>query len=69
MILLPHAGPDYPNLAAEPEALQAFPKMNKRADDLYSAFLNACMEEATGVDMSDNVGESTRRPYYFVHTV
>lgn len=57
------------HIAAEPQALQAFPKMTKRGDDLYTACLNAGLQEATDVDVNDSVGKSTRKPYYFVHTV
>ena len=56
-------------LESEPEALSAFPEMDKRSDDLYSSYLNFCILSATTVDVNDSVGKSTRKPYYFVHTV
>eukprot|EP00892_Ulva_mutabilis_P006948 jgi/Ulvmu1/4625/UM002_0356.1 len=53
----------------ERQALTAFPKMNKRSDDLFSAFFIASVEDETGVDINDSVGKSTKQPYYFVQTV
>lgn len=51
------------------QALTAFPKMNKRSDDLFSAFFIASVQDETGIDINDSVGKSTKHPYYFVHTV
>ena len=51
------------------QALTAFPKMNKRSEDLYSAFFIASIKDATGVDVNDSVGKSSKKPYYFVQTV
>lgn len=51
------------------QALTAFPKMNKRSFDLFSAFFIASVEDETGVDINDSVGKSTKQPYYFVQSV
>lgn len=56
-------------LESEPEALTAFPEMDKRSDDLYSSYINECILASTGQDVNDSVGKSTKKPYYFVHTV
>lgn len=53
----------------ERQALTAFPKMNKRSDDLFSAFFIASIEDETGFDINDSVGKSSKRPYYFVQNV
>lgn len=51
------------------QALTAFPKMNKRSEDLFSAFFIASIEDETGVDVNDSVGKSSKKPYYFVQTI
>jgi hypothetical protein len=50
-------------------ALSAFPNMNKRSEDLYQSYLIRALEGATGVNLNDNIGKSSKKPYYYVQKV
>jgi hypothetical protein len=50
-------------------ALSAFPDMNKRSNDLYQSYFIQALEDATGVNLNDNIGKSSKKPYYYAQKV
>ena len=53
--------------AADALSLAAFPDMDNRTEDLYTTYLIAALMAATGVDLNDIIGKSSKMPYYYAH--